>query len=78
KTVAEVDAEQAAEKEGELKERQAMKKPKSTVLKNGANLWTVAQQFTGSGGNWQDILAYNAGSLMSADDATEGMRIKLP
>lgn len=78
KTVAEVDAEKAAEEAEELNERQEMKKPQSTTLKTAANLWTIAQQFTGNGGNWQNILAYNAGQLASADDAVAGMRIKLP
>lgn len=78
KTVAEVDAEKAAEEAEELNERQAMKKPQSTVLKTAANLWTVAQQFTGNGANWQNVLAYNAGSLASAEAAKAGMRIKLP
>lgn len=78
KTVAEADAEKAAKEAEDLKERQAMKKPKSIVLKEAANLWTVAQQFAGGGGNWQDILAYNAGKLASADAAMPGTRISLP
>ena len=79
KTVAEVDAEKNTEKEQEeLKERQAVKKPKSTVLQDSANLWTVAQQFTGDGGNWQNILDYNTGKISSADDAKAGMSVMLP
>ena len=81
KTVAEVDAEKAAEKEKEqeeLRERRKMKKPKSTFLKTATNLWTVAQQFTGNGGNWQNILAYNAGKIMNTDNLKAGMKVLLP
>lgn len=77
KTVSEVDAEKTAEQE-ELKERQKMKTPTSVILKTATNLWTVAQQFTGNGGNWQNILAYNAGRIMSADNLKTGMEIMLP
>jgi len=77
RTVVEVNSENANTQADALKERPPMKKPQSVTIKPESTLWTIAQQFTGNGGNWQDILAYNVGRLAGVEMATPGTRIIL-
>lgn len=86
KTVDEVDAEKAKEKESgvpELESRAALPKPSSIKSVLNQTLWSIAEQKLGSGARWLEVYAANAKKLVDVDALIKtgikaGIKIKLP
>lgn len=86
KTVEEVDAEKAKEKESgipELESRAALPKPSSIKSVLNQTLWSIAEQKLGSGARWLEVYAANAKKLVDVDALIKtgikaGIKIKLP
>ena len=86
KTVEEVDAEKAKEKESgipELESRAALPKPSSIKTVLNQSLWSIAEQKLGNGARWLEVYAANAKKLVDVDALVKtgikaGIKIKLP
>ena len=86
KTVEEVDAEKAKEKESgipDLESRAALPKPSSINSVLNQTLWSIAEQKLGNGARWLEVYAANAKKLVDVDALIKtgikaGIKIKLP
>lgn len=86
KTVEEVDAEKAKEKESgipDLESRATLPKPSSINSVLNQTLWSIAEQKLGNGARWLEIYAANATKLVDVDALIKtgikaGVKIKLP
>ena len=84
KTVKEVDAEKAAETASNaaaipaLNERASRQPLSGCTMPAGGNLWSVAQQMTGNGGNWGNILSLNSDKISDPENVAAGIKITLP